>query len=366
MKMQAALLDSADSPLNLREVDIDSPKGREILVKVRGSGLCHSDLFVWQNKSTFPIPRLLGHEVAGEVVELGSDVRNIERGDHVVACEVRHCGRCVDCARGRTWRCRHPEDTLRGADEAPRVSVDGTPVIPHSEIGGFAEYVLVHENQVGRVPKQLPWELASVLGCGVATGAGTSIHAAGVRVGDTVAVLGCGGVGLSAVWGAAFAGATRVIAVDVLDEKLELAKVFGATDVVNSANEDPIEAVRRLTDGVGVDYAIEAAGLKSTTLQAIDMTRPTGTAFLIGIQSPDNRLEFSPLFDLLLAKKSIRSVYMGSTNVARDFPFFAEMYRQGRFPLDRLVSKIIELADVEETFKAMESGHGARNVILFD
>lgn len=362
--MRAALLEAFGAPLVVREVEIDDPRGREVLVRVRGSGLCHSDRFASAQASGWPLPMLLGHEVAGEVVATGPLVDALGPGDRVVACEVRHCGRCVDCARGRPWRCRSVEETVRAPGEPPRVRLGDAPVTAFSNLGGFAEYVLVHERCLAPIPDGVPFELAAVLGCGVATGAGAAINTAGVRVGDTVAVLGCGGVGLSAVWGASFAGARRVIAVDVVPAKLELARAFGATHVLDAREGDVAERVRALTDGLGVDMSFEAAGRPETIRQAIDAARPTGTAYLIGIQHPETVLELRPFADLLIAKKSVHAVYMGSATPAHDLPLYAEAHLQGRFPLDRLVSRTISLDEAGGALADMDRGELARSVIV--
>lgn len=363
MKMLAAVLESVGKPLELQEIDIASPIGREVLVQVKASGLCHSDLFATQHSSGWPLPMLLGHEVAGVVVEVGELAQEFEPGDRVVACEVGHCGQCNDCIRGLVWRCQQQHVAVRSADSAPRLSRAGKPVVQFSEIGGFAEYVLLDESNLVKIPDTLPFELSAILGCGVVTGAGAAINTAGVRVGDTAAVVGCGGVGLSTIWGANLAGARKVIAVDVLASKLELARSFGATHTIDASQEDVGARVRELTDGVGVDYAFEAAGHKATALQAIEMTRKTGNTLLIGIQDPETVLELRPFADLLIAQKSLHSVFMGSTNFKYDIPLFAELYTQGRFPLEQLVSMTIPLEKINDGLANLESGGHARIVV---
>lgn len=362
--MRGALLTEFGGPLTVTDLRIDEPRGREVLVRVRASGLCHSDHLASSVESGWPLPMLLGHEVAGEVVATGPLVQGLEAGARVVACEVRHCGHCLDCRRGRPWRCRSLDETLRGPDEPPRVTTpEGAPVSVFSHIGGFAEYVLLHEQSLVRIPDELPYELAAVLGCGVATGAGAAINTAGVRVGDTVAVFGCGGVGLSAVWGAAFAGARRVIAVDIVPSKLELASQFGATHVIDSRGTDPVARIRELTDGLGVDHAFEVAGRLETMRQSIDAARATGTAFLIGIQNPASTIELNPFHDLLMAKKSVHAVYMGTSTPAVDLPLYAEAYLQGRFPLDRLVARTVTLDEASDALHDMATGELARTVM---
>lgn len=365
MKATAAVLEKIGEPLVMRQVDLAEPENREVLVEVKASGICHSDLISATAEVGHELPLVLGHEVAGIVRKVGPKVDSLRVGDHVVACRVGSCGSCYDCISGQPYRCPNPDTVLRNPDQTPRVSLDGVAVESKSTIGGFMDHVLLHENALVSIDPAMPFDKACVLGCAVATGAGAVINTADVRVGDTVAVIGCGGVGLSAVQGAALAGARRIIAVDILDSKLELAKRFGATHVVNSANEDPAEAVRRLTGEVGVDAAFECAGLLPTTRQAMSMTRATGVAYLIGIQDTDNELVLRPFADLLMAKKSIRSVFMGSTNFKRDIPNYVDFYLQGRFNLDDLVSSTIGLADVNDGLNDLHRGEVARTVVTF-
>lgn len=365
MKVEAAVLEKIGEPLVLRQVDVAEPEDREVLVEVKASGICHSDLISATAEVGHALPLVLGHEVAGVVRRVGPKVDSLKVGDHVVACRVGSCGSCHDCISGNPYRCQHPEEVVRNADQAPRVSLDGLAVESKSTIGGFMDHVLLHENALVSIDKDMPFDKASVLGCAVATGAGAAINTAEVRVGDTVAVIGCGGVGLSAIQGAALAGARRIIAVDILDNKLELAKRFGATHVVNSSHADPTESVRSMTGGIGVDAAFECAGLLPTTRQAIDMTRPTGVAYLIGIHDVSNELTLRPFADLLMAKKSIRSVFMGSTNFKRDIPNYVDFYLQGRFNLDDLVSRTIDLADVNAGLEDLRRGEVARTVVTF-
>lgn len=365
MKVAAAVLEKTGEPLVLRQVDLAEPEDREVLVEVKASGICHSDLISATAEVGHELPLVLGHEVAGIVRKVGPIVHSLEVGDHVVACRVGSCGSCYDCISGKQYRCPHPETVLRAPGRAPRVSLDGVAVESKSTIGGFMDHVLLHENALVSIDREMPFDKACVLGCAVATGAGAVINTADIRVGDTVAVIGCGGVGLSAVQGAALAGARKIIAVDILNNKLDLARRFGATHVVNSSQEDAADTVHRLTGGVGVDAAFECAGLLPTTHQAVAMTRATGIAYLIGIQDASNELVLRPFADLLMAKKSIRSVFMGSTSFKRDIPNYVDFYLQGRFNLDDLVSRTITLADVNEGLEDLHRGEVARTVVTF-
>jgi S-(hydroxymethyl)glutathione dehydrogenase/alcohol dehydrogenase len=363
--MKAAVLDAVGEKFTVQEIDIAEPLGREVLVKVKASGLCHSDLHIAENDFGFPMPSVLGHEIAGVVEAIGPDVSEFAVGDHVVGCLVSHCGHCDKCQSGRSFMCRNASETQRGADQPPRLTRDGAPVTQFSELGGFAEYSLAHENNLVAVSPQIPFDKAALLGCGVVTGAGAVINTAAVRVGDTVAVIGCGGVGLSAIQGAAIAGARRIIAIDLQPAKLELALKFGATDTVNPADGDVVEQVKALTGGDGVNHSFEVIGLKITAMQALQVLAKGGGAYLIGMQKPGTILEIDPFGELLMEQKSIRGVYMGSTNFKLDIPLYADLYLQGRFNLDDLVSQTITLDEINEGYDDLRKGEVARSVITF-
>ena len=365
MRVQAMVQEDGGAPLVMREVSLAQPEGREVLVEVRASGICHSDMTAAQSNDGTPRPAIFGHEVAGVVIAVGRLVTTLEAGDHVVACGVDHCGTCADCLRGRPYRCQRPDEIMRRPEQEPRISLNGAPVTQFSFIGGFMERVLLHENSLVAIDKRLPLETAAVLGCGVATGAGAAINTAGIRVGDVVVVVGCGGVGLNAIQGARIAGARSIIAVDIRTGKLDLASEFGATDTVDASKEDAVAAVKELTGGIGADYVFECAGTMQTTKQSIEMTRPTGSTFLVGVQPPENVLSLRPFDELLLAKRSIRSVFMGSSNFKYDLPLYVDLYFQGRFNLDDLVSQTIELNDIQAGFDAITAGNSARTVITF-
>ena len=366
MKMRAAVLDAIGEVPKVREIDVAEPSGDEVLVKVAAAGICHSDLTAVTVGFGEPLPLVPGHEVAGEVVAVGPGVVGLTAGDHVVACEVEHCGYCTNCVRGRPQFCRNAASTHRAAADGPALSENGRSVHQMAHVGGFAEYMLVHRNVLARVPAEVPWDKAAVLGCAVATGAGAAINTAGVRVGDTVAVVGCGGVGLSAIQGAAIAGARRVIAVDINPAKTGLALKFGATHVVDASQADPVEAVKELAGGYGVDYALDTAGLPATEQQAYRMVAEGGTFLVVGIPRPGTRFDVDVLGDLMdLGRRgvAIRPVYMGSTNVKVDIGLYAELYLQGRFNLDDLVSGRVALGELDKGFELLRSGTVARAVI---
>lgn len=359
--MRAAITEAVGEPFRVVEVELATAVGREVLVEVRASGLCHSDLGVAEVDRGFPMPALLGHEISGVVLEVGPEAREFEVGDIVVASPITSCGSCRNCLLGERYRCTRPDQVRRAPGEPPRISMDGKPVAQFIGIGGFAERVLVHENNLVKIPEGIPFEVAALLGCGVVTGAGAAINSAHVRPGDTVAVIGCGGVGLNVVQGAALAGARRIIAIDLQQHKLDMARDFGATDVVNPTEGDPVAAVMELTGGV--THAFEVIGLKQTAEQAVAMLEKGGTAYLIGVQRPGTTLELLLFEDLTAMQKGVRAVAMGSTNLKVDIPVYADLYLQGRFKLDELVSQTISLDEINEGYVALKQGGVARSVI---
>ncbi|PTA80123.1 Zn-dependent alcohol dehydrogenase [Serratia marcescens] len=360
--MKAAVLNASNGIFSVENIQIDKPKGREVLVEVKASGLCHSDLHMAESDFGVPLPAVFGHELAGVVKEIGPDVREFKIGDHVVGSLIQYCGHCEACIDGRTYQCEHPEETLRDEAEGQRLSRDGQPVTPVFGTSAFAEFTLVHENQLVKVPDELPFPQAAILGCGCVTGAGAAINTANVKAGDTVAVIGVGGVGLNVISGARLAGAGRIIAIDMQPAKEALASKFGATDFINAGDGDVVERVRALTAG-GVDHAFEVIGLKSTSEQAIKMARKGGGAFLIGVHKPGSTINVEVLNDLLLNQVSVTGVYMGSTNIKHDIPMYANLYLQGRFNLDDLISKEINIAEINDAYEALKSGTIARSII---
>ncbi len=344
-----------------REVSIEAPIGREVLVTVRASGLCHSDVHLAQTDFGIPMPAVFGHEVAGVVLAVGSEVTTISVGDHVVACLLQYCGLCRECIAGRSFACINKAATLRGPAQSPRLTFGEGPLNQVYGIGGFAEQALVHENQLAVVNKQIPFPQASILGCGTVTGAGAVINSAQVRVGDTVAVVGTGGVGLNAISGARLAGALRIIAIDIDDAKLRVAERFGATDTVNAAEMDPVHAVHELTGGV--DHAFEVIGLESTQQQTIQMVRPGGGAYFVGLAKPDAKIELSTSLPMLRAHTSVVGVHMGSTNLKHDIPMYADLYVQGRLNLDDLISQEISLGDIDDAYDHLARGGVIRSVV---
>lgn len=356
--MKAALLNEIKGSFDIEEVQIGSPVDREVFVQVRASGLCHTDHYMTVNSFGFPLPALLGHELAGVVVEIGPDVREFAIGDHVVGSNLGFCGHCDECLKGHTYLCENSEETHRNG---PVTTRDGKPVTDVFGTSAFAEFSLLHESHLVRVPKELPFPQAAVLACGCVTGAGAALNSASVRPGDAIAVIGVGGVGLNVISGAKLAGAQRIIAIDVQPRKAALARKFGATDFIDASECDPIGAVKNLMGG-GVEHAFEVAGLKVTSEQAVQMVKPGGSVYLLGMHVPGSSIELDAV-DLVLRQVVVKGVLMGSTNAKVDIPMYADLYLQGRFNLDDLVTKEINLSDINEAYAELKSGDVVRSVI---
>ncbi|SVC04800.1 uncharacterized protein METZ01_LOCUS257654, partial [marine metagenome] len=274
--MKAAVLREVGKPLEIEEVEICEPGPREVLIRTAAAGVCHSDLHFVEGLYPTRMPIVMGHESAGVVEQVGTDVNYVKPGDHVITCLSVFCGHCEMCVTGHMSLCDNPE-TRRGRDDEPRLAQAGEEMTQFADLSSFAEQMLVHEHAIVKIREDMPLDRAALIGCGVTTGVGSVFHTAAVEPGSSVAVIGCGGVGLSAINGAALAGAGRVIAVDMMASKLEMAKTFGATDVVDASQSDAVEAVKELTGG-GVQYSFEAIGLKLTAEQAFRMLRPGGVA----------------------------------------------------------------------------------------
>jgi S-(hydroxymethyl)glutathione dehydrogenase / alcohol dehydrogenase len=367
-KTRAAIIREFGKPYVIEDVLLDEPRGREVLVQVKGSGLCHSDQNFAVNDLGLPLPMVLGHEAAGVVIALGPDVTEVALGDHVVACPVASCGRCDECLQGYRVNCLHPEVATRKADEPPRITAGGEPVTQFCGLGGFADHILVHESQLVPVDASVPLDRAALLGCGVVTGGGAVLRSAAVRPGDTVVVIGAGGVGLNAIQTAELVGARKVIAVDLQEDKLALAKRFGATHTVNPADGDPVAQVMAITNGQGVHHAFEVTGAAVPLKQAAAMLGRRGTVYVVGMQKPGATLNWEvDAFSSMHAtfEQGLRGVNMGSTNFKVDVPYFAELYLQNRYNLDDLVSNIIELDDINEGYALLNQGGVARSVITF-
>jgi S-(hydroxymethyl)glutathione dehydrogenase/alcohol dehydrogenase len=360
--MKAAVLQQIPGELVVDEVQIDGCGPHEVLIRTAAAGCCHSDLHFMEGKYPYPTPAVLGHESAGVVEAVGAEVTYVAPGDHVITCLSVFCGQCDFCIAGKPNLCTK-ERVRRAADGRPRLSRDGAPVFQFLDLSSFAEQMLVHEGAVVKIRDDMPLDRAAIIGCGVTTGLGAVFNTAGVRVGETVAVIGCGGVGLSAIQGAAIAGAGRIIAVDMVDTKLDLARSMGATDVVNAREDDPVAVVLEMTRG-GVDHAFEAIGLKLAAEQAFGMLKPGGCATVIGMIPLGEKVEIHGF--ALLGERKLQGSNMGSNRFRIDMPRYVDMYLQGKLDLDAMISTRIPLSEVNAAFDRMRTGEIARDVIVFD
>ena len=365
--MKAAVLREVGQPLQIETVSIGKPGPREVLIRTKAAGVCHSDLHFVEGSYPHPLPAVLGHESAGIVEAVGSEVRTVKVGDHVITCLNPYCGHCEVCLTGHLNLCISPE-TRRSKSDEPRLfredlSGSGdTRMAQFLNLSSFAEMMLVHEHACVAIRKDMPFDRAALIGCSVMTGVGAVIHTSSVRPGETVAVIGCGGVGLSAINGAAMAGAGRIIAIDRIPHKLELAKQFGATDVI-LASDDTVKQVIELTGG-GVHHSFEAIGLKATAEQSFKMLRRGGTANIIGMIPVGTMIELhGPDF---LGERKIQGSYMGSNRFPVDMPRLVDAYMAGKLKLDELISRRIKLEEVNTAFDELKRGELARSVIVFD
>jgi S-(hydroxymethyl)glutathione dehydrogenase/alcohol dehydrogenase len=360
--MKAAVLREVNKPLAIEEVSHGKPGPREVLIRTAAAGVCHSDLHFQNGSYPYPLPSVLGHESAGIVEQVGSAVTYVKPGDHVITCLSAFCGHCEPCLTGHMSLCDR-EGLDRDASDAPRLSSNGQPIFQFLNLSSFAERMLVHEHAIVKIRPDMPLDRAALIGCGVTTGVGAVIHTAKVEPGATVAVVGCGGVGLSCINGAAIAGAGRIIAIDALSSKLDLARKFGATDVINAKEKDAVGEVMAMTGG-GVHYSFEAIGLKATTEQAFQMLRKGGTATVIGMIPYGTKIELHGA-DFLFERK-IQGSNMGSNRFRVDMPRFVDFYLNGKLHLDDMISGRIKLKDVNDAMQALKKGEVARSVIVFD
>lgn len=349
---------STGAPVSVETVLVPDPGPGEALVAVQACGVCHTDLHYREGGISDEFPFLLGHEAAGVVESVGDGVTEVAPGDFVILNWRAVCGNCRACLRGRPWYCFATHNATQSMTLA-----DGTELSPALGIGAFAEKTLVAAGQCTPVDPAAPAEVAGLLGCGVMAGIGAAINTGGVGRGDSVAVIGCGGVGNAAIAGARLAGAGTIIAVDVDDRKLALARGFGATHTVNSTAEDPVEAIRGATGGHGADVVIEAVGLPATYEQAFYARDLAGTVVLVGVPRPEMRLDL-PLLDVFGRGGALKSSWYGDCLPSRDFPMLIDLYLQGRLDLGGFVSETIGLEGVEEAFEKMERGDVLRSVVL--
>ena len=360
--MKAAVFHAPNQPLTIEEVAINRPGPREVLLRTAFAGLCHSDLHFMEGLFPIPTPVVLGHESSAVVAAVGEGITYVEPGDHVITCPSVFCGACPQCLTGHPNLCENTEVRL-APGQARRMTWKGGELLHQAfNLSCFAEQMLVHENAMVKIDPDIPLDRAALVGCGVMTGVGAVFNAAKVEPGATVAVIGCGGVGLSAVNGAALAGAERIIAIDTVPSKLEVARELGATDTLNASNADPVKAVRDMTGG-GVHYSFEALGTKTTAEQAFGMLRPGGTATIIGMIPLGVKIELHG-YDFLRDRK-LQGTSMGGNRFRVDMPRLLSLWRQGRLKLDHLISGKLKLDQINEGFAALKSGTPVRQLVDF-
>ena len=360
--MKAAVLHAPRTPMTIEDITIEKPKGREVLVRTVAAGLCHSDLHFIEGAYPTPMPTVLGHESAGVVEAVGDLVTYLKPGDHVIACLSLFCGHCEFCLTGHPSICQSPEVKM-APGVAKRLTWKGQHLSQFLNLSSFAEQMLVHENALVKVRDDMPLDLACLIGCSVITGYGAVVHTARMEPGSSVAIFGAGGIGLATINAAQIAGAARIIAIDKDPFKLELAKKFGATDVIDASSTDNVvKRVQALSDG-GVHYSFECIGLKATAEQSFSALRHGGTATLIGMIPVGTKIELhGPDF---LKERRVQGCMMGSNRFRVDMPRLIEFYLQGRLHLQEMVSARIGLGEINEGFAALKSGGVARSVILF-
>ncbi|WP_328351215.1 S-(hydroxymethyl)mycothiol dehydrogenase [Streptomyces sp. NBC_00445] len=358
-QVRAVVARGKGAPVSLETIIVPDPGPGEALVKIEACGVCHTDLHYREGGINDDFPFLLGHEAAGVVESVGEGVTDVTPGDFVILNWRAVCGQCRACLRGRPWYCFDTHNA-----QQKMTLLDGTELSPALGIGAFAEKTLVAAGQCTKVDRAASAAAAGLLGCGVMAGIGAAINTGNVGRGDTVAVIGCGGVGDAAVVGANLAGAAKIIAVDIDDRKLATAKKLGATHTVNSKEADPVEAIRELTGGFGADVVIEAVGRPETYQQAFYARDLAGTVVLVGVPTPEMKLEL-PLLDVFGRGGALKSSWYGDCLPSRDFPMLIDLYLQGRLDLDAFVTETIALDEVEKAFERMHGGDVLRSVVVF-
>ncbi len=360
--MKAAVLHEPNQPLSIEEVSVTKPTAHEVLLRTAVAGLCHSDLHFIEGLYPHPLPAVLGHESSAVVEQVGSEVTYVKPGDHVVTCLSVFCGTCENCTTGRPVLCTNTDVKMPPGKSTRHRWDKPSQLHTFLNLSSFAEQMLVHENAIVKIREDMPLDRAALIGCGVMTGFGAVVNTAGVKAGETVAIIGCGGVGMAAVNGAYIAGAGRIIAVDTNPVKLQLATKLGATDLVNPGDGDPVEQIMEMTGG-GVHHAIECLGLKATAEQSFQMLAFGGTATIVGMVPFGEKIELHG-FDFLRERK-VQGSSMGSNRFRVDMPRLIELYLQGRLQLDDWISDRISLEEINEGFAAMKAGKVIRSVIDF-
>ncbi|MBV8302873.1 MAG: Zn-dependent alcohol dehydrogenase [Acidimicrobiia bacterium] len=365
---KAAILTGLEQPLEIHDVDLESPHPGEVKVRMGASGVCHSDLSVQNGTLMGVAPIVLGHEGAGIIEEVGEGVTDFKPGDHVVISWVPQCGECYFCTRGQGELCKAADASLASGgllDGTPRFSWKGAPLSQMAASGTFSEVSVIPESGAVKIPDDVDMKVAALIGCGVLTGVGAALNTADIKKGDTVAVVGCGGVGLNVIQGARIAGAGEIIAIDMNETKLQMAKEFGATATINASQGDPVSQVMSMTEERGADVAFEVIGLGPTIDQTITMTRRGGQAILVGVPRMDVMVTIPAFLGLVLQEKTIKGCWYGSSNVRQDVPKLIDLYKKGDLKLDELISREISLDEVNDAFEAMKTGEVARSVIVY-
>ena len=367
MKTRAAVLWRTGEPVDIREVELAPPKAGEVLVRMAACGVCASDVHVVDGELPEPLPIVLGHEAAGVVQEVGEGVERLRPGDHVVLALVPSCGRCRPCREGRRNFCElggRMAATGTLADGTSRLSANGHELHHFNSVSSLAEHAVVPESVAVPIRRDVPLDVAALMGCAVITGFGAVVNTARVQAGSTIAVWGCGGVGLNCVQAARIAGAATIAAVDVNPEKLKAAERLGATVLVDANAEDPVEAVRAATHGLGVDYAFEAIGREEAVNQAWDAARAGGTVVVVGMIPKGRSLTIDPWH--FIYEKTLKGCFLGSARIAVDIPRLADLYADGRLELDELVTRRLTLDELPEALDQLRAGQGIRQVVVFD
>lgn len=360
--MKAAVVYEFGKPLVLEDVDIAEPSKGEVKIKVAATAICHSDVHDWKGEMPGGVPFIGGHETAGYVDKVGAGVTSVKTGDPVVVSLLASCGKCYYCVTGSPHLCEHRFDSPKN----PRVkNKKGQALDLKGNIGGFAEYVIVDESQVVKLPGDMPLDRAALLACGVITGFGGVVNRAQVKAFQSVVVMGAGGVGINAIQGAAYVGAYPVIVVDVLENKMKMAMDFGATHMVNAKNEKAADEIRKLTNGRGADWVFVTVGSISAIKQGMSFAGQRGSIVMIGLPNYRDQLSFSPL-EMIPVEKNLMGGFMGATNLKLDIPNLVTMYKNGRLKLDELVTGRFSLKDINKAMALTEKGEGFRNVIMFE
>lgn len=375
MKTRAAILHkmylerpyTSSKPLKIIDVELDAPGFNEVIVKIKAAGLCHSDLSVINGNRPRPLPMALGHEAAGKVIELGDGVKNLKIGDHVVFAFLPSCGKCSYCYTGHAALCEpgaaaNGKGTLLGGHK--RIHKNKEYIYHHLGVSGFAEHAVASVDSLVKIDTKISFDIAALFGCAVLTGVGAVVNTAQLKFGDSILIVGLGGVGLSAVLGAKAAGASTIITADLNPEKRKAALKLGAHHTIDSSKENALEEVMKLTNG-GVDVSVEFAGAISALEFAFQATKRGGTTVTAALPNPDARLQLSPV-TLVGQEKTLKGSYLGSCVPSRDIPAYIKLYKSGRLEVDKLISHTLHLEDINEGFERLASGNALRQIILFD